>query len=136
MEQSAPSVLAPVLQRCSPRQAQALQALRRLVYTVAQELPEVNDISESLKWGQPSFEAVNPKTGSPVRIDVVRGSKTRYALYFICTTSLVEEFRERYGNQLDCEGNRAILFDIGEAFPTQAVKHCIAMALTYKLRKK
>lgn len=110
-----------------------MAALRQTVMEVGEGLKEVTQISESLKWGQPSFEAIAPKTGSPVRMAPLKNSETGYALYFICTTTLVQQFREQYGDHLTFEGNRAILFDVEEDFPIDAVKHCIAMALTYKL---
>ncbi len=117
----------------SKAQKAALAELRQTVMEVGDGLKGVNQISESLKWGQPSFEATNPKTGSPVRMAPVKNSETGYALYFICTTTLVQQFREQYGGQLTFEGNRAILFEVEKDFPIDAVKHCIAMALTYRL---
>lgn len=116
----------------SASQKAALAALRQMVLEVGHGLNEVNQVSESLKWGQPSFEATNPKTGSPIRMDALKNSETGYALYFICTTTLVRQFREQYGDQLEFEGNRAIIFDAEKELPKEAVKHCIAMALTYR----
>ena len=112
----------------------AILNLRGLIHEVAEELPQVKEISESLKWNQPSFEAVNPRTGSPMRIYAVKGSETAYGLYFICTTTLVQQFPDRYGDQLVFEDNRAILFHVGGKFPREIIRHCIAMALTYRLK--
>ena len=113
---------------------QAMLSMRSLIYEVAEELPQVRTIDQSLKWGQPSFEAVNPKTGSPIRIYAVKGSDTAYGLYFICTTTLVQQFRDRYGDELVFQENRAILLDTAKPFPREAIRHCIAMALTYRLK--
>ncbi|MGB7285912.1 MAG: DUF1801 domain-containing protein [Salaquimonas sp.] len=113
--------------------AEALQNLRDLIVTVGQETPSVKNVAGSLKWGQPSYEAVSPKTGSPVRIDRVKNSETKYAMYFICTTTLVQDIRERYPDEFTFEKNRALIFDVTQALPTEPLKHCIAMALTYKL---
>jgi hypothetical protein len=59
----------------SPAQKVALAELRQTVMEVGDGLKEVNQISESLKWGQPSFEATNPKTGSPVRMAPLKTAK-------------------------------------------------------------
>lgn len=116
-----------------PAMQTALEGLRDLLVETARETDAVNQLVGSLKWGQPSYEAVEPKTGSPLRLDRHKGSDSHYALYFICTTSLVEAMRQHYGDVLTFEGNRAIVFDINEPVPKEAVKHCMAMALTYRL---
>ncbi|WP_247664835.1 DUF1801 domain-containing protein [Pseudoalteromonas sp. MMG010] len=46
------------------RMHKTLMALRELIYTCASSL-ECNEVEESLKWGQPSY---NVKGGSPIRI--------------------------------------------------------------------
>jgi hypothetical protein len=58
------------------------------------------------------------------------------ALMFICHTNLVDEFRDLYPDGLTYEGNRAIVLSSGVDADREALKHCIALALTYKLRKR
>ena len=58
-----------------------------------------------------------------------------YAIYFHCQTDLVETFRELYP-ELRYGGNRAILLDAGDKVPEKALRHCIALALTYHVRKR
>lgn len=124
-----------VLEKYTPAIMSSLLNLRDLIEETAAESQAVKSVSGSLKWGQPSYEAVKPKTGSPIRIDAIKGTDTGYAMYFICTTTLVGEMRERYGDTLTFEGNRAMIFDTCKTLHRDAVKHCIAMALTYKLNK-
>jgi hypothetical protein len=57
-------------------------------------------------------------------------------MFFHCQTTLVGTFRERYGDLLSFEGNRAVLFSVGKKLPEKALKHCVAMALTYHLRSE
>ena len=78
-----------------------LTALRALILDVAENTRGVGQIEECLKWGQPSFVTVKPKSGSTIRIDAVRDSETEYAMYFICHTNLVERFRELYPDTFD-----------------------------------
>ncbi|MGI9352053.1 MAG: DUF1801 domain-containing protein [Rhizobiaceae bacterium] len=114
-------------------QGDRLRALRELVLEVAANTKGVGRIEECLKWGQPSFVTVTPKSGSTIRIDAVKGSDTRYAMYFICNTNLVDRFRQRYPDTFTFEGNRALVFDVSEPAPEEELKHCVAMALTYHL---
>ena len=93
----------------------------------------MGEIEECLKWGQPGFVTVRPKSGSTIRVDAVRGSDTAYAMYFICSTSLVDRFRDRYPETFRYKGNRAILFEADQPVPEAELRHCIALALTYHL---
>lgn len=111
----------------------ALQHLRDLIHQTAGETADTGTIEESLKWGQPSFATVRPKSGSPVRIDMTKQADT-YALYFVCHTHLVDRFRELYPDTFTFEGDRALLFKLGDPLPEPELKHCIAQALTYNLK--
>lgn len=123
-----------------PKLRTALLDLRTLILETAAETEGVGIIEETLKWAQPSFITTRPKTGSTLRIDRVKGEKgendegQRYALYFICHSGLADRFREHYGDRLTIEGNRALVFRVGEELPKPAVKHCIAMALTWHIQ--
>ncbi len=104
--------------------------VRQLIYETASETPSVGEIEETLKWGQPSY--LTP-TGSTIRIDRVG---EQVAMYFICRTTLVETFRQIYPMEFHYEENRSILFDDMDEIPVEALKDCIAMALTYHLNKQ
>ena len=112
-----------------------LKALRRLIFDTARTTSGVGALEETLKWGQPSYLTTESKSGSTIRIDQVKAEAGRYAVYFHCQTDLVETFRELYP-ELRYSGNRAILLDAGEKLPEQALRHCVALALTYHARKK
>lgn len=116
-----------------PQQVRAaLQHLRDLIHQTARDTPGTGTIEESLKWGQPSFATVRPKSGSPIRVDQTKLADG-YALYFVCHTHLVDRFREIYPDSFTFEGDRALLFKLGDPLPEVELKHCIAMALTYNL---
>lgn len=108
--------------------------LKALIHEAASGNPEIGPLEESLKWGEPSFTPVRRNVGSSVRIAERGGGDL--ALMFICHTNLVEEFRELYPAQLAFEGNRAIVIAKGDRPDREALSHCIALALTYKLRSK
>jgi hypothetical protein len=119
-----------------PRPVKAkLLALRRLIFDTAKATKGVGALEEALKWGQPSYLTAESKSGSTVRIDQVKAEAGHYAVYFHCQTDLVETFRELYPD-LRYGGNRSILLDAGEKLPEAALRHCVALALTYHLRKR
>lgn len=119
-----------------PKRARdALLGLRKLILTTAAETKGVGPLVETLKWGEPAYLPKAPRIGTTVRINALKGSQDKVALFFHCQTNLVAAFRERYADVLEFEGNRAIILPVTKALPAKALKHCIALALTYHLRK-
>jgi hypothetical protein len=112
-----------------------LLALRRLILETARATEGVGALEEALKWGQPSYLTTKTGSGSTIRIDGVKSSPNQYAVYFHCQTNLVETFRELYP-ELRYGGNRSILLDAADDPPEAALRHCVALALTYHLHKR
>lgn len=112
-----------------------LVALRRLILKTAARTEGVGALEEALKWGQPSYLTVESNSGSTVRIDRVKASDEKYAVYFHCQTDLVSIFRELYPKKFVYAGNRAIVLDADKKPDEKALAHCIALALTYHARK-
>ena len=105
-----------------------MQFLRDLVLETAEELKEISKLEETLKWGEPSFLA---KNGSTLRIDWKEKSPEQYAMYFKCTSRLVDTFRLVFDNKFKFEGSRAIVFQLNEKVPVEELKECIKATLTY-----
>ena len=105
-----------------------MKKLRNLILETAEEIEEIQSIEATLKWGEPSYLV---KNGSTVRIDWKEKSPHQYAMYFKCTSKLVETFKEQFGNIFTFEGNRAIVFHLDDSIPTAELKKCIAAALRY-----
>ncbi|WP_052161621.1 hypothetical protein [Hoeflea sp. BAL378] len=108
--------------------------LEALIRDTAARTQGVGALEQSLKWGERSFAPARPNIGSSVRIQPRAGGDV--ALMFICHTNLVEQFRALYPDALAFEGNRAIVVEAGRPVDRDALSHCIALALTYKLRKR
>ncbi len=102
--------------------------LRKLIIETANETEGITHLEETLKWGEPSYLT---KKGSTIRIDWKSKKPNQYAMYFQCTSRLVSTFRTVYKNTLDFEGKRAIVLQLKEELPKEALKNCIASALTY-----
>ena len=113
--------------------AELLQ-LRELIFETAGEIRDVDGLVETTKWGQPAYLPSKPRTGSTIRIGMVKDNPDRYAMFFHCQTTLIENFRAQYPDEFVFQGNRAIEFTKGKPLAVDALKHCIAQALTYHLK--
>ena len=102
--------------------------LRDLILETARELDGVTALEETLKWGEPSYIT---KHGSTLRMDWKEKMPDQYAIYFKCTSRLVETFRTVFKNCFDFEGNRAIVFQMEDTIPKKELKECIRATLTY-----
>ena len=102
--------------------------LRNLVLETAGEIENLDSLEETLKWGEPSYLA---KNGSTLRMDWKSKKPDQYAMYFKCTSRLVETFKAVHGNTFEYEGNRAIVFQLNGDIPKEAFKECIKATLTY-----
>jgi len=108
-----------------------MHALRGLAIGCEGE-PHIDAIEETLKWGEPSYLA---KHGSTVRMDWKEGAPQQIGLYFNCNSSLIETFKEIYGDLFRYEKNRAVLLAVDGRLPSAQIKHCILLALSYHKRK-
>jgi hypothetical protein len=113
-----------------------LMQLRKLILETATELPEVGVLEETLKWNEPAYLTTQSKSGSTIRINRLSDSDSKYAMYFNCKTNLVDSFRSLFPTAFVYRGDRAIEFDLTGKVPIAELKICIAMALTYHLKKK
>lgn len=104
--------------------------LRELIYECASLHEEIGEVSESLKWGEPSFSS---RHASPVRLGVF--DETSVAIYFNCQTTLVENFRLLFKQELEFSKNRAIVLQIDQKLPRDILMFCIESALLYHKKK-
>lgn len=129
-----PPSVATALQACPANASAHLNGLRDLVLETAETLPDVGALTETLKWGQPAYLTEQTKSGTTIRLGWDDAGK-HISLFVHCQTSLVGEWRERYGDDLTFVGNREISIPTEQPLPREPLRHCIAMALTYHLRK-
>lgn len=108
--------------------AKLLHVLRDLILNVAEQ-DGISDLTETLKWGEPSYLS---KIGSTVRLDWKPKYPEQYFIYFNCKTSLVETFKEVYGDTFQYEGSRAIVFNKKQDLPLIQLAQCISLAMRYK----
>jgi hypothetical protein len=102
--------------------------LKGLVIETAEETDGVDEMEITLKWGEPSFVT---KSGSTLRMDWKEKAPDHYAMYFQCTSRLVDTFRMVFDHTFQYEGNRAIVFHINQKIPVAELKECVKATLTY-----
>ena len=110
-----------------------LLAARALIFEAAQAA-DVGPLTETLKWGQPSYLTDASKAGTTLRLGV---SGDRPAVFFNCQTTLVEGFRSDFPDAFEYIGNRVLV--LSKADDPAALSLCLSRALTYhrdKRRKK
>ncbi|MEQ9309821.1 MAG: DUF1801 domain-containing protein [Balneolaceae bacterium] len=112
-----------------------MNALRELIYEVAGSTEGVGEIEETLKWSEPAYLTKKPKSGTTIRMDWKERSPEKIGIYVNCSTSLVETYRTMFNDELEFEGNRAILLPANEPLPKEKLMICIQMALRYHLDK-
>ncbi|MCB1172681.1 MAG: DUF1801 domain-containing protein [Leptospiraceae bacterium] len=105
-----------------------MRALRRLVLTTAQKTPEILNLEETLKWGEPAY--LTPH-GSTLRMDWKPKAPDQVALYFKCTSKLVPTFRTVFDKHFVFEGNRAIILPVRAVLPAAELAQSIRAALRY-----
>ena len=135
MRRISDSGVAAVFKAYPPAIRAKLMALRELVLDTAEKTAGVGRLTETLKWGQPSYLTEETGSGTTVRIDRLK-TGDGYAVYFHCQSGLVGQFRELYSDTFTYEGKRAIVFGAKDRVPARELRHCLALALTHHARKK
>ena len=110
--------------------------LRALILAVAAHTQGVGALQETLKWGEPAYVTHASKSGSTVRIAWKKARPTQYGMYFNCQTTLVDSFKMMFPTAFKFEGNRALVFDVIDDVPVDALRICVEMALTYHSQKR
>jgi hypothetical protein len=128
--------VAAVFRAYPPGLRARLMALRELVFDTAARTAGVGRLSETLKWGQPSYLTAESGSGTTVRIDRLKGRDDAYAVYFHCQSGLIGTFQTIYPDTFSYEGKRALVFGTKGRVPVRALRHCLALALTHHARKK
>jgi hypothetical protein len=112
--------------------SQRLEDVRRLILDIAHKTDDIGTIVEITKWGQQSFAAVRPKSGTPIRISGNAEAGT-YSLYVPCSTSLIAQFRDTHPHMFYYHGNREIRLDLRQDMPVPELSLFIKTALQYYL---
>lgn len=114
-----------------PDAAQArLWACRALFHQIAQDA-KVGRLDETLKWGQPSWRPVAPRTGSTLRAGWHSDRAQMLSLFVDCKTDLAARMRDFYPHLPLNDGRRHLAVAIEGPLPQQALSHLAEMTFTY-----
>ncbi|MEO9874182.1 MAG: DUF1801 domain-containing protein [Anderseniella sp.] len=113
-----------------------LLELREIILDEAGRNPDIGELLETLKWGQPSYLPVKPRIGTTIRIGRHSTDAGKVGFYFNCNSSLADDYQQLYPGVFEYEGSRAILIGLNGPVHENELRHCIALALTYHLNKK
>ncbi len=118
-----------------PVRARLLE-IRELIFQVAAKTEGVGPLEETLKWNEPAYLTSQSGSGSTMRLGPVKTNARKAAIFFNCRTTLIDDFKQLYPRLFQYQGNRAIILNVDKELPTEALQHCLALAMTYHLNKK
>lgn len=104
--------------------------VRATIHAVA-DRAGIGAVTETLKWGQPSWLPATPRVGSTLRCDWHERAPSRLSLYVHCQTTLAETMRLLYPIAFAYESNRALHMALDQPMPHDALDHCAFLTLTY-----
>ncbi|HWU17239.1 MAG TPA: DUF1801 domain-containing protein [Devosia sp.] len=133
---SAPPVPEPITQalaRYPEPIRQRLSEIRELIFTTAAQTTGVGPLTETLKWGEPAYLTEASRSGSTIRLGMVRSAPDKCAILFNCKTNLIDTFRAHFAGDFTFDGNRALLLPATVPIPAQPLALCLRAALTYHL---
>ncbi|SFT42653.1 protein of unknown function (DU1801) [Pseudovibrio denitrificans] len=111
-----------------------LLELRGLILDCAQRLFGSASVTESLKWGEPSYRPLPKHGGTTVRLHWKPKFGDQVGLFVHCQTTVISDMRALYGDVLSFDGNRCLWIPARDAYPRDAVEHFVAEAFRYGKR--
>lgn len=102
--------------------------LRHLILNTADEMDDVTNVDECLRWGQPSY--ISP-IGSTLRIAVPKSGG--FGIYAHCQSSIISDFAGKFGQDFRIDSNRGVLFRTGQDIQPDKLVFLIRHGLRYKV---
>ncbi len=134
MENAPTSLLSQIATWPAPAQHR-LWACRALFHKVAEQA-KVGALDETLKWRQPSWRPIKPRTGSTLRMDWSSKSPDFLSVFVDCKTDLAARMQDIYPDLPVNDGQRHMAIALEAALPEQALAHLAEMTFTYHCVKR
>jgi hypothetical protein len=112
-----------------------LLQVQELIFATAAAQDGVGRLTETLKWGEPSYLTEETGSGSTIRLGQVKDCE-HAAILFNCRTTLIDTFRERFPDRFEYRQTRALLLPVAGKLPKQELTLCLSLALTYHLDRR
>ncbi len=125
-----PSAVAAVFDDMPPPLRTRLMELREIIFDVADTTDGIGPLTETLKWGQPSYLTEETKSGVTVRLGALKDAPDSCAVFVTCSSGVIDTLRNRVP-ELTFGGNRAIELPLEGPLPEVPLTRAIALALTY-----
>ena len=106
-------------------------ALRDLIFEVAGQTPQAGPIEETLRWGQPAYLTPQTKSGSTLRIGLMKTGEV--AIFAHCATTIISTYAATFPDMDRIEGNRAVVFPSVDDIVPERLRLLIRHGLTYHL---
>ncbi|MEM8690738.1 MAG: DUF1801 domain-containing protein [Pseudomonadota bacterium] len=129
------SLPAKILDRIAswPEAAQVrLLEIRTIFLDIA---AETGPLSETLKWGEPSWLPAKPRRGTTLRVSWFPETAQEIGIFVHCQTTLSGTMQEIYPDTFRYSGNRGLHNDLNQDLPKEAVAHLAQLAFTYHLKR-
>ena len=110
-----------------------LLVLRRLIFKVAREYPDLGGLTETLRWNESTYIPLNAKTGTSLRIAWNRRRPSEFGVFVNCNTDLIADFKKQH-RTLTYQKTRAIIFKDNETVPLKEIAQFIRNVFTYNLK--
>lgn len=110
--------------------------LRDLIYETAANDARIGPLTETLKWREPSYLTEVSKSGTTLRFDWKSQKPEKIGIFVNCKTTLIQNFRDLFEDELEFEGTRAIWLYYEQPMPRDILRICIGRTLTYHSDKR
>ena len=131
-----PDNVARIVAGYPPVAAAHLRNIRDLIYAMAAADSDIGPITETLKWNEPAYLTEATGSGTTIRLAWKESNPDRIGIYVHCQTNIIETLRAMLPDDIEFEGNRALLLDIAKPLPAEPVRIAVRMAMTYHLAKR
>ena len=126
-----PDAVVEAFKRYPTSGQQVLLEVRERVLAIANSDPEIGELTETLRWGELSYLTKETGSGSMIRLAMTKSSEP--AVFFLCSTVLVDRFRQQYTHVFEFEKNRALILNRPIDEIGSELNECLKQALRYKI---
>ena len=120
--------------RFDDKVSERLSQIRQMIFDIAARNQKIGPITETLKWGEPSYLTEQSQSGTTIRLSNVKNKPDHCGIYVHCQTSLIGEFRDNFSDELEFSGNRAVLLDVNKPLNEDLIEMFLQKALIYHLK--
>jgi hypothetical protein len=108
--------------------------VREIIFEVGKNNNKINKITETLKWGEPTYQRDRSKDGSPIKINHKKTMENYFSISVISSTNLINKIKELYPKAFQFNGDREIIINANKKLPKTEIYHFIELALMYKFK--